>query len=42
MLAIEVVCIGSVIAAVVWRFGRAAPTAWRQAAAASPQARKWS
>jgi len=41
MLAIEVVCVGSVIAAVVWRVGRAAPTAWRQVPAPSPPVRKW-
>jgi methionine sulfoxide reductase heme-binding subunit len=40
MLAIEAVCVGSVIAAITWRAGRAAPTAWRQAPAV-PQARKW-
>jgi len=42
MVAIEVVCVGSVIAAVVWRVSRAAPTAWRQIPAGSSQARKWS
>jgi len=42
MAAIEVVCVGSVIAAVVWRVSRAAPTAWRQIPAGSSQARKWS
>jgi methionine sulfoxide reductase heme-binding subunit len=30
MQAIELACVGSVVAAVAWRFGRAAPTAWRQ------------
>ena len=41
MLAIEVACVGSVVAAVAWRFGRIAPTAWRQVPAASQQAQKW-
>jgi sulfoxide reductase heme-binding subunit YedZ len=41
MLAIEAVCVGSVVAAVTWRLSRgAAPTAWRQPAA-SPQIKKW-
>jgi sulfoxide reductase heme-binding subunit YedZ len=42
MLAIEAVCVGSVVAAVAWRVGRVAPTAWRQVPAAAPRARKWS
>jgi len=42
MLAIEVACIGSVVAAAALRVGRAAPTAWRQIPAASPQVHKWS
>jgi sulfoxide reductase heme-binding subunit YedZ len=41
MLAIEAVCIGSVVAAVAWRVSRVPPTAWRQIPAASPQAQKW-
>jgi methionine sulfoxide reductase heme-binding subunit len=40
--AIEVVCIGSVVAAALWRFGRVGPTAWRQLPAASPGAKRWS
>ena len=42
MVAVEVACVGSVVAAVALRFGRPAPNAWRQLPAASPQARKWS
>ena len=42
MLAIEAICIGSVVAAVAWRVSGVSHTAWRQAPAASPQARKWS
>lgn len=42
MLAIEAVCVGSVVAAVAWRVGRVAPTAWRQVPVAAPRARKWS
>ena len=42
MLVIEAVCIGSVVAAVAWRVGRVAPTAWRQVPAASQRAQKWS
>jgi len=42
MLAIEVICIGGVVAAVAWRVGRVAPTAWREVPATSPQAQKWS
>ena len=41
-LAIEAFCIGSVGAALVWRVGRVAPTAWRQVPIASPRAQKWS
>ena len=41
MLAIEAACIGSVVAAVAWRMGRVAPTAWRQIPADSSQAQKW-
>ena len=42
MLAIEALCIGGVVAAVAWRVGRVAPTAWRQIPTASPRAQKWS
>jgi methionine sulfoxide reductase heme-binding subunit len=42
MLAIEAVCVGSVIAAVTWRLSRTAPTGWRQLPATIPQAKKWS
>lgn len=42
MLVIEAVCIGSVVAAVAWRVGRVAPTAWRQVPATSQRAQKWS
>ena len=41
MLAIEAVCIGSVVAAVAWRVSRPNPL-WRRVGAASPQAQKWS
>ena len=30
MLAIEAICVGSVVAAVAWRWTRVSPTAWRQ------------
>jgi methionine sulfoxide reductase heme-binding subunit len=42
MLAIEAVCIGSVLAAVAWRVCRVAPTSWRQIPAASKPVQKWS
>jgi methionine sulfoxide reductase heme-binding subunit len=42
MLAIEAVCIGSVVAALAWRVSRVTPTAWRQVAPAADGARKWS
>jgi sulfoxide reductase heme-binding subunit YedZ len=42
MLAIEAVCVGSVIAAVTWRMRRIEPTAWRQLPATIPQVKKWS
>jgi sulfoxide reductase heme-binding subunit YedZ len=42
MLAIEAVCLGSVVGAVGWRVSRVPNTAWRQVPAAPPQARKWS
>ena len=42
MLAIEAVCVGSVIAAVTWRMRRIEPTAWRQLPASITQAKKWS
>jgi methionine sulfoxide reductase heme-binding subunit len=42
MLAIEAVCIGSVVAALAWRVSRVPPTAWRQLAQAPGGARKWS
>jgi sulfoxide reductase heme-binding subunit YedZ len=42
MLAIEAVCIGSVVAAVAWRFSGVPQSAWRQVRAAQPQAQKWS
>jgi sulfoxide reductase heme-binding subunit YedZ len=42
MLAIEAVCVGSVIAAVAWRVSRVEPTAWRRLPVAAPQVKKWS
>ena len=42
MLAIEAVCVGSVVAAIAWRVSRVAPTAWRQLPAGAPQVKKWS
>ena len=42
MLAIEAVCIGSVVAAVAWRVSGVPHTAWRQVPAASPPPQKWS
>jgi hypothetical protein len=43
MLAIEAVCVGSIVAAVTWRLSSGgAPTAWRRLPAASPQVKKWS
>jgi sulfoxide reductase heme-binding subunit YedZ len=42
MLAIEAVCVCSVVAAVAWRVSRVAPTTWRQVPAAQPQGQKWS
>ena len=42
MLAIEAVCIGSVVAAVAWRVSGVSHGAWRQLPAAAPQAQKWS
>jgi sulfoxide reductase heme-binding subunit YedZ len=42
MLAIEAVCIGSVVAAVAWRASGVSHSAWRQVPAASPPAQKWS
>ena len=42
MLAIEAVCVGSVIAAVAWRVSRVGPTAWRRLPATAPQVTKWS
>ncbi len=42
MLAIEAVCIGSVVAAVAWRVSRVPPSAWRQVAPATDGVRKWS
>ena len=42
MLAIEAVCVGSVIAAITWRMRRIEPTAWRQLPATIPQVKKWS
>jgi len=42
MLAIEAVCVGSVIAAVTWRMRRIEPTARRQRPATIPQVKKWS
>jgi sulfoxide reductase heme-binding subunit YedZ len=42
MLAMEAVCIGSVVAAVAWRISAAPRTAWRQLPAASSQGQKWS
>ncbi len=42
MLGIEAVCIGSVVAAVAWRWSRVSPTAWRQRPEAAPLDRKWS
>jgi len=36
MLAIEAVCVGSVVAAVAWRVSRVGPTTWRRVSAASP------
>jgi sulfoxide reductase heme-binding subunit YedZ len=41
MLAIEAICVGSIVAAVAWRVSRAAPTAWRQLPAPTPQVNKW-
>jgi sulfoxide reductase heme-binding subunit YedZ len=42
MLAVEAVCVGSVIAAVAWRVRRVEPTAWRRLPDAAPQVKKWS
>jgi len=42
MLAIEAVCVGTVIAAVTWRLRRIEPTAWRQLPATLPRDKKWS
>ena len=42
MLAIEAICVGSVVAAVAWRVSRGDVTAWRQLPAAAPQVKKWS
>ena len=42
MLAIEAVCVGSVVAGIAWRVSRVAPTAWRRLPAAAPQVKKWS
>jgi sulfoxide reductase heme-binding subunit YedZ len=43
MLAIEAVCVGSVVAAVAWRVSRGDGTAWRRLpAGAAPQVKKWS
>ena len=42
MLAIEAICVGSIIAAMTWRLSRTAPTGWRQLPAAPPQVKKWS
>lgn len=41
MVAIEAVCIGSVVAALAWRVSRVAPTGWRQVTPAADVARKW-
>jgi sulfoxide reductase heme-binding subunit YedZ len=41
MLAIEAVCVGSVVAAVAWRVSRVTPNSWRQVTAAADVARKW-
>jgi sulfoxide reductase heme-binding subunit YedZ len=41
MLAIEAVCIGMVVVALVWRVSRGAPTAWRQITPTPDLARKW-
>jgi predicted ferric reductase len=42
MLAIEAICVASIIAAVTWRLSRTAPKGWRQLPAAPPQVTKWS
>jgi predicted ferric reductase len=42
MLAIEVVCVGSIAVAVAWRVSRGDATAWRRAPAAAPPVKKWS
>ena len=42
MVAIDAVCVGSVVAAIAWRVSRVAPTAWRQLPAGAPQVKKWS
>jgi sulfoxide reductase heme-binding subunit YedZ len=43
LLAIEAVCVGSIVAAVVWRVSRGDATAWRRLpAAAAPRVKKWS
>jgi methionine sulfoxide reductase heme-binding subunit len=42
MLAIEAICVGSIVAAVAWRVSRADPMAWRRLPGAAPQVKKWS
>lgn len=42
MLAIEALCVGSVVAAVAWRVSRVGPTAGRRLPATAPQVTKWS
>jgi methionine sulfoxide reductase heme-binding subunit len=42
MLAIEAVCIGSVVAAFAWRVSGTPHSAWRRLSAASPPAQRWS
>jgi len=42
MLAIEAVCVGSIVAAVAWRVSRVDPLAWRRLPVTAPQVKKWS
>ena len=37
MLAIEVICVGSVASAILWRWSRVSPTAWRRRPVAQPE-----